>query len=245
MELEKVIWNKEKYNEFLTYLKNKQDKVWDIEKHSRILNIYSDKVIGVKTPVLKKIAKDIAKGDYKSFLKLQPNDIYEEKVIRGLVISYLKKVDYKEVEKYLYDFYNFYVDSWAVCDIIVGSLKIINKHREEYFNFIEKWHLSSNPWLIRIQLVSFIDYYFDDEYIDRVLNICKKVKSDEYYVKMGLAWLLSILFIKQKEKTFKFLLDNRDSFDTWVYNKTIQKIRESLRVSEEDKEEIKKLKKNN
>lgn len=243
MELEKIIWNEEKYSEFLIYLRNRQDKVWDIEKHSRILNLSSDKVIGIKTPILKEVAKKIAKGDYKGFLNLQPNDIYEEKVIRGLVISYLKKVDYIEIEKYLYDFYKTYVDSWAVCDVVVGSLKIINKHREEYFDFIKEWHLSSNPWLIRVQLVSFIGYYFDDEYIDRVLDICKDVKSDEYYVKMGLAWLLSILFIKQREKTYKFLIDNRDSFDTWTYNKTIQKIRESLRVSQEDKESIKNLKK--
>lgn len=244
MDLTKTIWTEEKYNEFLIYLNSKQDRVWDIEKHSKILSLPTDKVIGVKTPILREIAREIAKGDYKEFLNQKPNDIYEEKVIRGLVISYLKKVDYIEIEKYLYDFYKTYVDSWAVCDVVVGSLKIINKHREEYFNFIKEWHLSSNPWLIRVQLVSFIDYYFDDEYIDKVLDICKKVKSDEYYVKMGLAWLLSIFFIKQREKTYKFLIDNRDNFDTWTYNKTIQKIRESLRVSKEDKEELKKLKKN-
>lgn len=244
MDLTKTIWTEEKYNEFLIYLNSKQDRVWDIEKHSKILSLPTDKVIGIKTPILREIAKEIAMGDYKEFLNQKPNDIYEEKIIRGLVISYLKKVDYKEIEKYLYDFYKTYVDSWAVCDVVVGSLKIINKHREEYFDFIKEWHLSSNPWLIRVQLVSFIDYYFDDEYIDKVLDICKKVKSDEYYVKMSLAWLLSILFIKQREKTYKFLIDNRDSFDTWTYNKTIQKIRESLRVSKEDKEELKKLKKN-
>lgn len=238
MDLINIKWNKDTYRQFNEYLWSIQDKVLDIEKHSKILNIPKEKLIGIKTPAL----KNIAKGDYNSFLSQDINDIYEEKVIKGLVISYLKELEYEEIEKYLNEFYNKYVDSWAVCDIVISNLKVIKKYKKEYFKFIKNFYLSSNPWLIRIELVSFIVYYYDDEYIDEVFSICKKITNQEYYVKMGLAWLISVLFIKQRERTIYFLKNNRNSLDTWTYNKAIQKITESFRVSKEDKEFVRSLK---
>lgn len=240
MDLKNIIWNEETYKKFIKYLWSEQDKIWDLEKHSKILNIPSEKVIGIRTPIIKKIAKEISKGDWEKFISLEINDIYEEKLIKGLVLTYLK--DYDIVEKYLFDYFDKYVDSWAICDVMIGNLKIINKNKEKYFEFIKNFYLLDNPWLTRIELVSFLGYYTDDLYLDEIFDICKKISSEEYYIKMGLAWLLSVLFVKQRDRTLEFLKNNRDTFDVWTYNKTLQKIIESLRVSSDDKLLIKKLK---
>lgn len=241
MDLKNIEWNSETYKEFLVYLWGEQDKIWDLERHAKILNLPSNKVIGIRTPIIKKIAKEIAKGDWRKFQELSINDIYEEKVLKGLVLSYVKE-DYKIIEPYLLEFYYKYVDSWAVCDVVVGSLKLINKNKDEYFYLVKNFYKSENPWVVRVGLVSFLDYYIEEKYLDEIFEICLKVKSDEYYVKMALAWLISILFVKERDRTLEFLNINRENIDVWTYNKALQKIIESLRVSSEDKLLMKKMK---
>lgn len=241
LDLINIDWNQKNYKEFIKFLHIKKEKNWDIGRHCKVLNIPIDTCIGLKTPIIKKIAKDISKGDYKNFLKLDINNTYEEKLIRGLVLSYLK-LPYNELENYLKDYFEKYVDSWNLCDCPIGSYKFIKKYKKEYFKFIKNFYKSKNPWLIRIELVSLLSYYTDDEYIDIVLDICEKIKSDEYYVNISLAWLLSELFVKQREKTLNFLIEKRETFDVWTYNKTIQKIKESFRVSKEDKKFLEDLK---
>ena len=241
MNLKNIDWNSENYKIFLDYLWSEQDKIWDLERHAKILNIPPDKIIGIRTPILKKIAKEISKGDWKKFFSLPINDIYEEKILKGLVLSYVKE-EYQEIEPYILNFYSRYVDSWAICDIVVGNLKIINKNKDEYFSLIKNFYKSENPWIIRIELVSFLSYYIEKEYLNDIFKICLLIKSSEYYVKMAVAWLISILFVKEREKTLDFLNNNREILDIWTYNKALQKIIESLRVSLEDKELIRKMK---
>lgn len=234
LDLINIDWNQKNYKEFINFLHIKKEKNWDIGRHCKVLNIPIDTCIGLKTPIIKKIAKEISKGDYKSFLSLNINNTYEEKLIRGLILSYLK-IPYNELEFYLRDYYEKYVDSWNLCDCPIGSYKFIKNYKREYFEFIKDFYNSKNPWLIRIELVSLLSYYTDSEYIDIILDICENIKSDKYYVNMSLAWLLSELFVKQREKTLNFLIKKRETFDVWTYNKTIQKIKESFRVSKEDK----------
>lgn len=235
------------YEEFLNELiKFKDEKFKDekyLERHKKIISIDLEEIIGIKIPVLKKIAKEIAKGDFEKFLKEKRNNIYEEKLIRGLVIGFVKK-DYEQLEKYIKDFFENDVDSWSVCDTSVANLKIVKKNREKYFKLMSEYLDSKNPWKIRVALVSFIAYYNDKEYIDKLIEISKKVKNDHYYVKMALAWLISQMFVKNREKTLKFLTEEKDLLDPWTYNKSLQKIRESLQVSKKDKILMKKLKKN-
>lgn len=241
MDLKNIDWNNESYKIFLDYLWSQQDKIWDLERHSKILNIPPDKVIGIRTPILKKIAKEISKGDWRKFINLSINDIYEEKVLKGLVLSYVKE-EFSIIETFLLKFYYNYVDSWAICDIVVGNLKIIKKNKDEHFYLLKNFHNSENPWIVRIGLVTLLSYYIEEDYLDDIFKICLEVKSQEYYVKMALAWLISILFIKERDKTLEFLKNNREIIDSWTYNKALQKIVESFRVSLEDKELMKKMK---
>lgn len=211
------------------------------ERHRKIINVPREEIIGLKVPVMREVAKEISKNNWKSFLKESTNNTYEEKLIRGFVIGYVKE-EYKDIEIYIKDFFKNDVDNWAICDSTISNLKIIKKNREEYFKLITSYTNSNNPWEIRVMLVSLLDYYIDDEYIYKLIEICKKVKNDHYYVKMALAWLISIMFVKKREETLKFLQDEKYNLDTWTYNKALQKITESFRVSKEDKILIKSMK---
>lgn len=106
---------------------------------------------------------------------------------------------------------------------------------------VKKMAESKDQWKIRFGLITLMSYYIEKEYLDEIFEMCSKVENKEYYVQMGQAWLVSTLFIKFRDETLEYLKDN--SLDKWTQNKAIQKIRESFRVSEEDKELVKSLKK--
>lgn len=198
-----------------------------------------DNIIGVRTPKLKEIAKQIAKEDYKEFLDSVEDKYYEELVLQGLVIGYAK-TDIKNIFEYLEKFVP-KINSWAVCDITCGNLKITKKYMKEMWKFLEKYINSTKEYEIRFALVMYLDYFLTDEFIDEILVKINKITNKEYYVQMAIAWLVSIAYIKQKEKTEKFLENN--NLDKFTQNKSIQKICESYRVSNEDKEKVRKYKK--
>lgn len=198
-----------------------------------------DKIIGVRVPELRKMAKEIALQDYAQFLEQAKDEYYEELVLQGLVIGYAK-ISIKETFKYLKKFIP-KINSWAVCDTTCSNLKITKKHMREMWGFLEKYINSKNEYEIRFALVMYLNYFLTDEYIDEILQKIDKITSKEYYVQMAIAWLLSFAYIKQKEKTEKYLLQN--NLDEFTQNKAIQKICESYRVSSEDKEKLRKYKK--
>ncbi len=198
-----------------------------------------DKIIGVRTPKLKEIAKQIAKEDYKEFLQNAQDEYYEELVLQGLVIGYAK-ISIEDTFKYLEKFVP-KINSWAVCDITCANLKITKKYMNEMWKFLEKYINSDKEYEIRFALVMYLDYFLTDEYIDNILRKIDKITNKEYYVQMAIAWLVSIAYIKQKEKTEAFLQNNK--LDKFTQNKSIQKICESYRVSNEDKEKVRKYKK--
>ena len=198
-----------------------------------------DKIIGVRTPKLKEIAKQIAKENYEEFLQNAQDEYYEELVLQGLVIGYAK-ISIEDTFKYLEEFVP-KINSWAVCDITCANLKITKKYMEEMWYFLEKYINSKKEYEIRFALVMYLDYFLTDEYIDDILRKIDKIINKEYYVQMAIAWLVSIAYIKQKEKTEVFLQNNK--LDKFTQNKSIQKICESYRVSNEDKEKVRKYKK--
>lgn len=122
----------------------------------------------------------------------------------------------------------------------VSNLKIFRKNKEDGFKEIKKYLKNSNTWINRFGYVLLLNYYIDDKYIDKIFKLCENYK-DEYYVKMSIAWLISMCYIKYKDKTMEYL--NNNELDKWTYNKAIQKIIESNRVSKEEKEILKKMKK--
>lgn len=227
--------NLNNYDEFLKYLYSYQDTKYK-NFHSKLIK--DEKLIGIKTPILKNISKEIAKNNYKVFLKNNKHEIYEEKIIHGLVIGYLK-VPFEDVLKEL-DMFMPYNTNWAINDIVCANLKIFKKEQSKGFNYILKLINSKNNFSIRFGLVLLLDYYINDNYIDNIFEIIDDIKNDEYYVKMAIAWLLSICFIKYPDKTLTYL--NKANIDNFTYNKCIDKICDSYRVEKKVKEELKKSK---
>lgn len=235
--MEKKIWNKENYNIFLNDLYKKGDRGYK-EFHSS-LGIDNSYLIGISSPILKEYAKEISNTDYISFIKHNTHKTYEERMIHGLLLGYIKE-DFKVIISMLKDFIP-YIDNWALCDATAANLKIMRKNLVNGFPFVLECLNNENMWYQRVGFVLLLDYYINDEYIDRIFELCNRHKTDEHYVKMAIAWLISVAYVKYPVQTNKFLKAN--NLSPWIQNKAIQKIRESRRVSNEEKEKLKLWKK--
>lgn len=222
------------HNEFINYLYTFQDTKYR-DFHKKL--ILTDNLIGIRTPILKKIAKEISKNDYKKFIKFNKHSLYEENILHGLLLGYLK-LDFSDLKPLLDEFLP-YIDNWATCDLTASNLKIFAKLGDIGFNEIKYYIKSNNCWINRFGYVLLLDYYVNDLYIDKIFMLCENYK-DEYYIKMAIAWLLSICYIKYKDKTLKYL--SKSKLDKWTYNKTIQKIIESNRISKEEKDKLRSMK---
>lgn len=198
----------------------------------------TDNIIGVRLPLLRQLAKEIAKGDWRNFLSNSKEEYYEEILINGLVIAYAK-CDVEERLNYIESFVP-KIDNWAICDSFCNTLKFVNKNKEIMWEFIQPYLKSYNEFEIRFAVVIILNYYITEDYIDLVLKTLDNIKHDGYYVKMAVAWAISMCFVKFEEKTMAYLKDN--SLDDFTYNKSLQKICESLRVDKNTKELIKSMK---
>ncbi len=237
MELVKELWTKKDYKEFVSYLKNLEDKKYR-DFHSKLT--LNNNIIGINVPTLKDISKKIVKGNFGSFINLVVNNTYEEWLIFGLIIGY-SKIDFNEKLELL-DKYIVNIDNWASCDIVCANMKDFKKNQESGYEYILKLIESNSLWHIRVGLVLLLDFYINDQYLNKIFKICDSIKSDEYYVLMAIAWLLSICYIKYPKETLKYL--NNNKLDKFTFNKTIQKIIESTRVSIVDKNKLRKMKRN-
>ena len=165
-------------------------------------------------------------------------EYYEEILINGLVIAYAK-CDVEERLNYIESFVP-KIDDWAICDSFCNTLKFVNKNKEIMWEFIQPYLKSYNEFEIRFAVVIILNYYITEDYIDLVLKTLDNIKHDGYYVKMAIAWAISMCFVKFEEKTMAYIKDN--SLDDFTYNKSLQKICESLRVDKNTKELIKSMK---
>lgn len=199
-------------------------------------NISSENVIGVRTPEVRKLAKKyIGTQEAKSFIKELPHKYYDENMLHGLFLSEMKdyEICIEEVNRFLP-----YVDNWAVCDIM--SPKIFKKHKQELLEEIKKWAKSDKIYECRFGIEMLMSHYLDDDFKAEYLEIPAKVISEEYYVKMMIAWFFATALAKQWDATIPYLEKNK--LEKWVHNKTIQKARESYRITEEQKEYLKSIK---
>lgn len=194
-----------------------------------------DTIIGVRVPILRKYAKELAKGNWKESFKQIKNDYYEEIMLQGMIIGIAIK-DIEELKKYLEEFIP-KIDNWAVCDVCCGGLKLTQKNLEVMWEFLQKYLKSDKEFEIRFGIVMLLDYYINKEYIDKILKIFDVTKHDGYYVKMAVAWAISVCYIKFPKVTEQYL-DN-SNLDEFTYKKSIQKIRESYRVTPEQKRRLK------
>ena len=198
-----------------------------------------DNVLGVRLPVLRKIAKEIHKNaEWEGFIKQTNFQYMEEVMLQGMVIGLVKKSP-EEILELVKDFVP-KINNWAVCDTFCNILKLTNKNNELVWNFIQPYFKSEDEYYIRFGYVMLLSYFIEDEYIDRVLDLIDNFKDERYYARMGAAWALSMCYVKHPQKTLKYL--KKSKLDNWTFNKSIQKICESLRVDKDTKNMLKCLK---
>ncbi|WP_461812336.1 DNA alkylation repair protein [Faecalimonas sp.] len=202
-----------------------------------IPNIESKRIIGVRLPVLRKMAKQIAEEDWKYYLEKYSSESYEEVMLQGMIIGYIKE-DIGEILRLIEQFLP-KIDNWSTCDSFCAGLKQTKKYPEEMWRFISKYIYDQRAYFVRFSIVMIIFYYIDEKHIEKVFAHFDRICHTDYYVKMAIAWAVSICFIKMPERTMTYLKKN--NLDDFTYHKALQKIRESRKVNKETKEKIKNM----
>ena len=211
----------EKYGEFQSKLIPTVDK---------------DTVIGVRTPELRKLAKEYARrDDVVSFLDDLPHEYFEENQLHAFIISGIKEYDdcILRVNQFLP-----YVDNWATCDQM--SPKVFKKHRDKLINEISCWINSKDTYTIRFGIGTLMTHYLDEDFNPSYLSQVSGIRSDEYYVNMMIAWYFATALAKQYDEAVKYIEEQK--LDDWTHNKAIQKAVESYRITDEQKAYLKTLK---
>lgn len=195
-------------------------------------------VLGVRLPELRKMARAIARGDWRAYLAEADDDYFEETMLQGMVIGCVD-ADIEETLRYVADFVP-KIDNWSVCDSFCIGLKFTARNRSRVWSFILPYLFSGSEYDVRFGVVMLLDFFVEEDYIDRTLERLDGVKHEGYYVKMAVAWALSICFVKFPERTMALLKHN--TLDDFTYNKALQKITESYRVSSDVKTRIRAMK---
>ena len=201
-----------------------------------IPNIDKSTIIGVRMPDLRKRAKKIDENEAKIFMQDLPHTYYEENMLHSILISNMK--DYDKCIKYLEEFLPF-VDNWAVSDCI--SPNVFKKNTDQLIAHIKLWSQSTHTYTVRVAICLLMKYFLDEEFNVKYLQIATRIKSEEYYVNMMIAWFFATALAKHWDEVVFVLEDNL--LDEWTHNKTIQKSRESFRITPEQKQYLKSLKK--
>lgn len=223
-------------NEILERLYAMQDLSYR-DFHSKLMpTVEKARIIGVRTPDLRKYAKEIYGSETAEvFLKTLPHQYYEENNLHGMLLELRK--DYKqcvfELDRFLP-----YVDNWATCDLM--SPKIFKKHLPKLIEQVKHWLQSDSTYTVRFGIGMLLKFYLDEEFDREYLELVTLVRSEEYYVKMMVAWYFATALAKQYEAALPYLQEER--LDLWCHNKTIQKAVESYRITAEQKDYLKSLK---
>ena len=199
-------------------------------------NVEKERMIGVRTPELKKLAKELYGSELANkFIETLPHRYFDENQLHAFLISLIK--DYvsclKEVERFLP-----YVDNWGTCDQL--SPKVFAKHKEELIAPIKKWLKSKHTYTVRFAIGMLMQHYLDESFKEEYMELVSKVSSEEYYINMMIAWYFATALAKQYKTAIKYIEGQKLS--PWVQNKTIQKAFESYRITPEQKEYLKSLK---
>lgn len=191
----------------------------------------TENIIGIRVPKLREFAKQNKDID----LKLIGYDYYEEIMLRGMIIGMQKELDYEQIKNFIP-----YIDNWAVCDVFCAGLKQVKKHKKEFLEFIKPYLSSKKEFEVRFAVIILLDYYIDNEHIDYILETLSKIDREEYYINMGIAWCYSVCFVKFYDKTLEFF--KKTTLSKFIRNKSIQKALESYRITNEQKQELRKEK---
>ena len=197
-------------------------------------------IIGVRLPILRKIAKEIANGDYKDYLMNSCNDMcyFEEIMLKGMVIGCLKVED-EEYWKLVYDFVPL-INNWSVNDSFCAGLKRTSKQLDFVWDFLQRYLNSDKEFELRFGIVMLMDYFLVDEYAHKAIEVVASKSHKEYYARMAIAWFMATAYAKFPHYTMNAM--NNRKFDDWTYNKSIQKMLESNRIGAEEKSVLRNMK---
>ena len=215
-----------------------QDVPYGDFTHKLIPTLSRERIIGVRLPALRKLAKDLAKQQPEAvalFLNSLPHYYHEENLLHGFLIEQVK--DFDQAITYTEAFLP-YIDNWAVCDTF--SPKLFQKHPKETYTHILQWLKSPQPYTIRYGIGLLLSNYLDDYFESGMLSLVANIQSDKYYVNMMIAWYFATALAKQQNYAIKFIEDKK--LDDWTHNKAIQKAIESRRITDEQKAYLRSLK---
>jgi len=202
-----------------------------------IPNIDKDKIIGVRMPIIRKIARDIYDNEYiDDFLEELPHKYQEENILHGIILS----LKYKDIDILLdkLDRFLVYEDNWAITDVI--SPKLFKKYPDRVYEHIKIWISSNKEYVIRFGVVTLLQFYLDGNFRLDELDLVKNINSNYFYVNMAIAWFYSFALIKQYDSTIKYFEDR--VLCKWIHNKSIQKAIDSYRISDDRKNYLRILK---
>ena len=216
-------------DQLISVLLENRDETYRQMQIRLIPNLCPDRIIGVRTPALRKIARELEDKD--AFLSSLPHRSFEENQIHSFLLEREKNfsITVMEVERFLP-----YVDNWATCDQL--RPRCFQKHRRELLPYLQTWILSQKPYTVRFGIEMLMVHFLDKDFEEAYLELPASVHSEEYYVKMMIAWYFATALAKQYEAALLYISGYR--LDQWVHNKAIQKAIESNRISPEHKQEL-------
>ncbi|MBE6720298.1 MAG: DNA alkylation repair protein [Ruminococcaceae bacterium] len=224
-------------NGITEYLFSKQDTEYRDFQAKLMPTVEGKKFIGVRTPVLRQYAKEVAKSNFRDeFLNELPHCYFDENQLHAFVISLTKDFDkcIAETEAFLP-----YIDNWATCDQL--SPKVFAKHKTKLLPYVDKWLVSEEEYTVRFGIKMLMQHFLDNDFDEKYMKKVASVKSDRYYINMMTAWYFATALAKQYTTAVKYI--EQGALDKWTHNKAIQKARESFRITAEQKEYLKTLKK--
>ncbi len=200
-----------------------------------------ENMLGVRIPILRRKAREIARGDFRSFLSRSEDLYFEETMMAGLVIGYACV----SIEERIALFADFIprINNWSVNDSVCSGIKLKPGEYEPFWNFLMGYRNSGKEYEIRVVAVMMMDQYLIPEYIDRVLDVLDGLQDEAYYASMGIAWALATAYAKFPEETLA-LMKRENSFSDQTYNRAIQKMTESHCLTGEDKKMLREMKRN-
>lgn len=220
--------------------RNKLFELQDIEyrdfQSKLIPSIEKETVIGVRTPVLRYLAKVLKSADdIEVILQDLPHKYFEENQLHAFIISLEKDFDtcIEQLEKFLP-----YIDNWATCDQL--SPKVFKKHKKELLAHIDIWTSSNETYTVRFGIGMLMEHYLDEDFEITYPELVASIKSEEYYVNMMIAWYFATALAKQYESVLPFIEERR--LEKWTHNKAIQKAIESRRITDKQKIYLRQLK---
>lgn len=217
-------------------LKKLQDKGYRDMQVTIIPTVEADSIIGVRTPALRQLARELSKReDVSKFLEDIPHKFFEENQLHAFILSGMKDAEscIRLVDEFLP-----YVDNWATCDQM--SPKVFKKHKQLLLEYVDKWIKSDHTYVKRFAIGMLMEHFLDEDFKTSYLTKASKIRSEEYYVNMMIAWYFATALAKQYDAALPFI--EKQKLDKWTHNKSIQKAVESYRITPEQKEYLKTLK---